>query len=198
MRVLSIGTDRSILEEGSPARLRQQSYADALGNLDIILFSKGGRRAAFSQDGLTVIPTCSWSQFVYGWSAWRIATRLPLPDVVTVQDPFETGLIGLCIAKWLHVPLHVQVHTDFTARAFRRHSLLNRVRTWIAWFVLRRAARVRVILQRTKDELQSAGITAPICVLPIFVDTVRLGGLARARHQRWKIDASYHRSQLER
>jgi glycosyltransferase involved in cell wall biosynthesis len=191
MRVLSLGTDRKIFEEGSAARLRQQAYAAGLGDLYIIVFSKGGGLAAFSGEHMRAMPTRSWSRLLYGWDAWRIAKRLPKPDIVTVQDPFETGLIGLFIAKRLGVPLHVQVHTDFAARAFRRHSLLNRIRYHLAWYVVRRASRVRVILQRTKDELRQAGITVPIAVLPIFVDTDRFGALAREKHRRWKIDALF-------
>ena len=33
--------------------------------------------------------------------------------LVTVQDPFECGLVGMKIKKKLGMPLHVQIHTDF-------------------------------------------------------------------------------------
>lgn len=192
MRVLSIGTDRKLFEEGSVARTRQESYAAQLGNLDVIVFTKDRPLSAdVKTSSVAIYATRSWSRLSYGWGAWRIAMRLQKPDVVTVQDPFETGLIGLCIARRLGVPLHVQVHTDFAHRAFRRHSLLNRIRYHCAWFVLRRAARVRVILQRTKDELVAGGILAPITVLPIFVDTARISSVAREKHPKWKIDALY-------
>lgn len=191
MRVLALGTDRKILEEGGLARARQEAYARAVGNLDIIIFSRGRARQAHRGEHLSATPTRSLFRAFFGLDAWRIARRLPRPDVVTVQDPFETGLIGLCIARALGVPLHVQVHTDFTARAFRDHSVTNRVRVHIAWFVLRRAARIRVILERTREELFAAGISAPTTVLPIFVDTARYGALVREKHPRWKIDALF-------
>jgi glycosyltransferase involved in cell wall biosynthesis len=170
MRVLSIGTDRKIFEEGSAACARQLAYAQKLGELDVVVLSRGESLAQFSEQTLSVYPTRSALRLTYVLGARRIARSLRRPDVVTVQDPFETGLIGLRIARMLGVPLHVQVHTDLTSPAFRRHSLMNRIRYHIAWYVLRRASRVRVILARTKDELVAAGITASIEVLPIFVD----------------------------
>lgn len=191
MRILSIGTDRKLFEAGSAARERQLAYAKELGHLDVIVFTRGETCAAFSDGVLAVHPTRSASRLTYGFGAWRIARSLTRPELVTVQDPFETGLIGLCVARRFGVPLHVQVHTDFTSAAFRRLSLVNQIRSHIAWFVLRRAARVRVILSRTKDDLIAAGITAPIEVLPIFVDTERYASLMREKHPRWKIDALY-------
>lgn len=191
MRVLSIGTDRKLFEEGSAARERQEAYAVLLGNLDVIVFSRRESLGAFSGEHLSATPTRSLSRLTYGLGAWHIAKGLPKPDVVTVQDPFETGLAGLWIARSLGVPLHVQVHTDLTAKAFRRHSILNRIRVHIAWFVLRRAARVRVILERTKDDLMRGGIEAPITVLPIFVDVTRFASLAREKHPKWKLDALF-------
>jgi glycosyltransferase involved in cell wall biosynthesis len=191
MRVLSIGTDRKLFEEGSLVRGRQKSYARRLGTLDIIVFTlrrsslAQGERATFGT--VTAIPTNSWSKLQYGFDAWRIAMNLDTPDVITSQDPFETGLVALFVAWWLGVPLHVQVHTDFMSRAFSRASFANWLRAYIAWFVLRRAARIRTILYRTAEEIRARGITAPIATLPIFVDTERFAAIPRSKHPRWKI-----------
>ncbi len=187
MRVLSIGTDRKLFEKGSGVYTRQKLYADRFGQLDIIVFTKVGPSGITKVGPLQVIPTASVLKLLYGFDAWRIARHLPRPDVVTTQDPFETGLCGFFISWWLGVPLHVQVHTDFLSKEFVRGSLQNRVRVLIAWFVLRRAARIRVILERTSDELRATGISAPISVLPIFVDVERWAKIPRVKHPRWKI-----------
>lgn len=186
MHVLSIGTDRRVFEEGNASRERQASYAKTLGSLDVLIFSLG-KRPEECVGELRLVPTNSSSRLLYGLDAYRIAKQLERPDVVTAQDPFETGLIGLLIARHFGVPLHVQVHTDFLSRQFARHSLLNRFRKMLASFVLSRAARIRVILERTKDELRARGVSAPITVLPIFVDTARFSSLQRVKHPRFKI-----------
>jgi len=186
MRLLSIGTDRKLFEEGSLVRERQTTYAEKLGAVNTIVFCKG-EYTPFHAGALSVTPTNSRSRLLYGFDTWRIARKLPKPDAVTTQDPFETGLIALFVAHRLKVPLHVQVHTDFTAREFAHHSFLNWVRQRIAWYVLKRAARIRVILERTAQDIRARGVKAPVTVLPIFVDAIRFSTIPRMKHPRWKI-----------
>ncbi len=183
MRVLQIGSDRSkrgILVPGSPAYLRQKAYATQFGELDIIGFSL--RSDGFSpheEKTLRIIPTRSWSKLFFGLDTLRIVRTLQRPAVVSAQDPFETGLLALLVARMRHVPLHVQVHTDFLSPEYARHSLLNHVRTRIAGFVLRRAARIRVVSDRIKISLAYTYKGLPeISVLPIFVDLALVRGAA--------------------
>lgn len=176
MNVLQIGSDRSrrgILVPGSPASKRQEAYAAALGELTIIGFSRAADGfAPYGAPHLHVIPTISHTPLSYGLDALRIAKGLPRPDVISVQDPFETGLAGLLIARHFGVPLHVQVHTDFLAPAYARHSLTNRVRVLIARYLLPRAARIRVVSPRIRSSLRSLGSKLPaISVLPIYAHT---------------------------
>src|SRR5262245_57568111 len=109
MKILSIGTDRKLFEEGSLVRERQAAYAERLGEINIIVFSLG-RREPVRFGEVSVTPTNSRSRLLYGFDAWRIARKLSRPDVVTSQDPFETGLCALFIARMFGTPLHVQVH----------------------------------------------------------------------------------------
>lgn len=177
MRVLSIGTDRKLFDEKSAVFARQMAYAKVLGKMDIIVFTLSERHKitrGIETDSLNIIPTNSRSRLLYGWDVIRIARRLERPDVVSVQDPFETGLVGLLVALMLHVPLHVQVHTDFLSPAFVTLSFLNRIRGIIAGFVLHRASRVRVVSERIKQGIEKRyRLHAPITVLPIFVDVER-------------------------
>ena len=177
MNMLSIGTDRTILRPESPAAHRQIAYGTKFDELNIIICSL--RREALSPQTLSVgvhaYPTASSSRWLYGLGALRIARRLPKPDVITAQDPFETGLIGLIISRFLKVPLHVQVHTDFLAPEFVHHSLLNKVRVMLAGFVLPRAHRIRVVSERIRKSIdEHYHLRSLITVLPIFVDIERL------------------------
>lgn len=176
IRVLQIGSDRSrrgILFPHTQAAKRQQAYAELFGSVDIIAFS---RRADGTQpyilDELRVYPTNSPNKLLYGWDAWHILRSIPKPNIISVQDPFETGLLGLLFSKVVQVPLLVQVHTDFLSTEYRKSSLLNRLRALIAPFVLRRATRIRVVSDRIRDSLQAAGCgLQAITVLPMFVPT---------------------------
>ena len=193
MRVLSVSSDEKVFEKGSTVRVRQESYAKHFDALDIVLPTQ--RYSSSTNDGnLTIYPAFTRTLFFKSfWSRLWIpiavsgVIRKTRPDVVTVQDPFELGLLTF-IGMWGYkIPLHVQVHTDFLSSEFARHSLLNRLRALIARFVLRRAARIRVILERTKDDIYARGISVPISVLPIFVDTERFARVPRTKHSRFKI-----------
>jgi glycosyltransferase involved in cell wall biosynthesis len=174
MRVLQIGSDRSkrgILFPDSLAAARQRAYAERFGQLDIIGFSRRGDGAAnHSESHLNVYPTNSASRFFYGFDAMRIAKSLPRPDVVSVQDPFEAGLVAWLIARRWNVPLHVQVHTDLLSPEYAKDPA-GHVRRLLARFVLNRATRVRVVSERIKTSLGTCfHLETPISVLPIFVD----------------------------
>ena len=184
MRVLSIGTDRKLFDKGSATRLRHEVYAEKLGQLDCIVFAiEELKMERHVSDTLSITPTNSISRITYGIDAAFIAWRLPRPDVLTAQDPFFVGLIGWMVSRMLGTPLHVQIHTDISAFSWMRQRL--------AYFVLRRATGIRVVLERTKEEIEARGITTPVEVLPIFVDTTRFVRLPRTKHPRWKIALLY-------
>ena len=67
MRVLSIGTDRKLFEEGSAVRARQEQYAKELGTMDVIVFTlKKHHAVAWKSGPLSVTPTDSYSSLFYG------------------------------------------------------------------------------------------------------------------------------------
>jgi len=199
IRVLQIGADRSqrgILYPDSPAVARQKAYGEHLGTLDIIGFSlTDDKRVLFEASAkVHIYPTNSISRLFYGLDTIRIARSLSRPDVISVQDPFETGLLGVLMSWILRVPLHVQVHTDFRSPAYARHSSLNRVRVFVAGFVVRRAARIRVTSARIKTSLEhELGVKAPITILPIFVDIDRLRNMVPDTTLSMRFVASSHR-----
>src|SRR3990167_4685074 len=187
MRVLQIGTDRTIFDAKSASAARMRSYGKRFGQLDMIIFSLREHkvRGIRLSEGAYALATNSFFRFLYLLDAIRIAFKLPKPDVVSVQDPFEAGITGWIIARLRGARFHVQVHTDFLSPEYSRLSFLNRLRTLIAGFVLRRASSVRVVSGRIRDSLKTinsksrrfgrdpdfaSGLKTKPSVLPIFVD----------------------------
>jgi glycosyltransferase involved in cell wall biosynthesis len=169
MRVLSIGSDPSLLTEGSASWQRQLAYAHAFGALDIV--NVVSQRGTYAGEGLSI-------RAASHLNAYRLARALPKPDVVTAQDPFELGLIAWRAARHFEVPLHVQLHTDPFDPDFKRaHWPLNWIRLLLMGFVLRRATRIRVVSERVKRSLGSHyRLSAPVSVLPIFIDVAAFKG----------------------
>lgn len=168
MKVLSIGSDRSVLDPASASHARQKAYAEALGELHIIVPAIGS--GIESGRSLSILPVRN--RFLVPFAVAR-EIREWRPDIITVQDPFEYGLMAYIGSLGSGIPMHVQLHTDMLSPNFTR-SFLNSVRVFIAGFVLCRAAAIRVVSQRIKDSLlKEYRLTAPISVLPIYVDLDR-------------------------
>lgn len=171
MRVLMLSTDQKILEEGSDARARMLEYASMFDELHILLIVKQFKVTSLKfkvNDKLTV-------QKIGFWRActWTPGVQVEY-DVVTAQDPFEIGFVGWRIAQKLGARLQLQIHTDFLSPYFTKYFVLNWIRVKIAKFLLPKADSIRVVSERIKESLTTYGLTAPIIVLPVFVDLEKL------------------------
>lgn len=172
MKVLMISTDRNILNTESEVYKRMQEYAKLVDQLHIIIFIEG-KNETKHQENLFLYPTNSPTRWLYILNAIQIARAIKEFDIVTTQDPFETGLAGWLIARKNNTPLQVQIHTDFLNHYFTYGSFLNCVRVLIAKYILPQADGIRVVSRRIKESLDKGNIklkTEP-AVLPIFVDT---------------------------
>jgi glycosyltransferase involved in cell wall biosynthesis len=183
MKLLSIGTDRKLFEEGSGVFLRTVEYASKFKEMHVVVFSlrKHGLEN-YKKNNLFFYQTNSSSRWFYVFDALRIAKKLtihegfsPNSTVVTCQDPFETGLVGYLLKRKFHLPLQLQLHTDFLSEYFRR-DFLNILRVFIANFTLQRADGIRVVSSVISDSIKKRfpKLKAKITVLPIFVDTDKM------------------------
>src|SRR3989344_8933728 len=192
MKILMISTDRNILERDSAVRQRVVEYGKLVDELNIVIFNSSTRVASSKYQverilgtNVTLYPTNSRNRWFYIFDAVHIGRRvignwkLEIGNssnkneiLVTCQDPFETGLVGWCIARKTGAKLQMQIHTDFLSKYFVRESFLNRVRVCLAKFLLPKADGVRVVSERISQSLKTKNYklkTEPI-VLPVFVD----------------------------
>lgn len=181
MKVLTIGSERRLFEEGSRARERIASFGALVEELHIIVFTKGGAlKATKIADNVFVYPTNSFSRWFYMRDAKRIGKEILGKEkaqwIISAQDPFEAGLVGRALSRAFHVPLELQVHTDFLSPYFRR-TILNRLRVMIAGRTLPHADSLRVVSERVRTSLVSRyHLKAMPEILPVFTDTSIVGG----------------------
>ncbi len=179
MNSISISTDRKIFDQGSAVRARMIEYGSFFDELHIIVFTKKylGHEAWRIADNVWIYPTNSLGKVLYIHGAIRQAKKIitlrkcnPTNTVITTQDPFETGKVGLKLKQKYHFPLQVQVHTDLYSPYFAKESFLNRIRLGWAKAVLPRADTIRVVSERIKKSLiDRLGIASDrIDVLPIY------------------------------
>lgn len=180
MKLLVIGTDRTIFDSHAPARKRINAYAELFDELHVIVFTPKG----FSEvraGRLTLYPTNSRRLFRRPFDAVTIGARMIRErriDEISVQDPSESGLAGWLLKRKTGTSLHIQIHTDILAPAFRKNSWREYIRYLIARFVIRRGDRFRVVSERVRASLRAFGIPdAKITLLPIF-DTRVVAGVS--------------------
>jgi 1,2-diacylglycerol 3-alpha-glucosyltransferase len=176
MNVLMISTDRNIFKKDSAVRVRMIEYGKLFDDLDIIIFAKNKVKHATEKisDNTTIYSTNSFSKLTYIRNAIKIGKKMSgnKIDIVTTQDPFETGLAGQKLSKIFNAKLHVQIHTDFLNENFVKHSFLNKIRVDIAKSILPKADGIRVVSERIKRSLEVFDLKKglEIKVLPIFVE----------------------------
>ena len=171
-----ISTDSNILKEGSAARARMAFYGGACGELNIIVASVGGSQKPVKiAPNVFAHPTASSNKFSSRKELISGGKKFSA-DIVTAQDPFETGFAAWLVSKRIKAKLQIQIHTDFLSPYFSRWSPLNKIRVLIAKFILPKADGIRVVSERIRNSLKTENLklkTVPV-ILPVFIDIEKI------------------------
>ncbi|MBP7992026.1 MAG: glycosyltransferase [Candidatus Magasanikbacteria bacterium] len=171
MRTLMLSLDNHILDPGSRVAARMVEFG-MQSELDIIIPATQNKEVSLSES-VRVFGTggSKWQQF---FRLMRISKDLQKKnsyDLITTQDPFLLGLVGL-LSKKKDTKLEIQLHGDFFSTEYYRHSgLKNWIYYWLARFVLPRADSVRVVGERIKQSVLRLGISEDkIVVRPVVLE----------------------------
>ncbi|MBO06304.1 MAG: glycosyltransferase [Candidatus Pacebacteria bacterium] len=171
MNILTIGSDRKIFDETSNVKKRVVDYGSLVNEYYVIVFTQKSLGLKIKQlSGNTwAIPTNSSNKWFYIWDAYKIGRKMAEIDLVSSQDPFESGLAGFLISRFLKTKFQIQIHTDFKNPYFKK-SFLNKIRLILAGITLPKADLIRVVSTKIKKSLKDYKLKAKITILPIFVD----------------------------
>ncbi len=175
MNVLIINLDKGLFGKEPDKLERLKDYSRLVDKIFVISWTLKKEEPIFWEGKLFIYPTNSKSRLFYIFDTCRIFKKYlsgEKIDVVSCQDPFEIGLAGRWLAKKFGIPLHLQVHTDFLSPYFKKESLLNRFRVWLAKSLIPKADGIRVVSQRIKKQLiEKLGTKEEkIMVVPIYAD----------------------------
>ncbi len=169
MRILSISIDSSLLKNSS-ALLRQKRLAGLVKKYRIIVLGRGEKRKF---GNLEIIPSNS-SKIGFLFSAYRLAGEYAKDsDLVTVQDPFVPGLVGVWLKKKFSLPLHVQLHGDdvFNKYWIGERPVFNWIMNLLGRYVLSQADSVRAVSSRIKRRVIAEGVPeGKLTVVPVYTD----------------------------
>ena len=164
IHVLMISLDTSLATQPeSDARRRHLAYAERAGRLTIVVYTPPGVGGAINPSReLTILPTNSRHKLTFAIDAIRQARRAPQTqrvDLITTQDPFLTGLIGLWLRSRLKAPLLVQNHSYFLGNDawIAEHPLRNSLLHQLAKFTVTRADMYRTVNRKERENYLAMG-----------------------------------------
>lgn len=161
MNVLIIGKDSTIFEEDtsvlSDTRKRHNLYAKILqdkcgsdSEIRVISYSKSHDNYSTTdlKNGLKIYPTNSKYRYTFLFDILRLIPSVLKgwkPDLITVQTPWEEGLLAFFLSKWLGCKLLFQLHFDIFSNEWLNEKRWNRVYFFLSKLLLKKADGVRVV-----------------------------------------------------
>ncbi len=174
MNVLLVGSERKLFDATSEARRRITKQGSIVDELHIIVFTRRGTGLLKQQiaPNVWVYATNSHHPLLYVYDAYRMGKKIERMDLVSAQDPFECGLAGYLLARELKLPLQLQVHTDPFAPEFVESGMANRIRLYLAKWLIAKTQCLRLVSERVQQSFAERGLLegAISSVLPVRVD----------------------------
>jgi len=177
MKVLNISLEKKLFESGSVPQQRVLGYGQLFSRFDLlVLTGRGHQSLDFSN--VNIYPTNSFSKLLYLLDAYLIGKKIIKKykhDIISAQDPFETGFIAWLLAKKCRIKLQIQIHGDyFDSSYWRKESLFNGLKYYLGYFIIKKADSIRVVSNRIKNSLIRLGLAPDkIVVTPIYVEKIR-------------------------
>ncbi|MBU1131508.1 glycosyltransferase [Patescibacteria group bacterium] len=178
MKILSIGTDTSLLDKNSPTAKRIIEYGKLADKYTIITLS-GDNQIVDLAAGVRAYGVKANIKFLALLKIFILAWKLIKEDnydVITTQDPFITALVGWLLARKFKVGLNMQIHGDFFSGDYwQKQGFSMKLRLILAKKLLPQADSIRVVSQRIADSLSKFNINKEkIIKAPIYVDWQKL------------------------
>ena len=174
-----ISTDRAIFDADSAVLARLVELSKLVSELHVLVFTPKGEKykKIHPTKHLTIYPTSSVGKWAYLPDAYKLGKSIIRNDahsekwLITTQDPFETGVLGYLIGHAMHVPLHLQIHTDPWSLEWRGERFTNRLRFYVMLFLFQHASGIRVVSSRVEERLLRTGFPKErVTRIPIFTD----------------------------
>ena len=153
--LVMLGQDGGLLSEASEAMERTLVYGEHFSGIHAYVFAKRISQKRISNKNVFVVGFSTVIGSVFGFfQIWKDVRGLQSKGcqvVITTQDPFEIGLIGLVISRLTKTFFHVQIHTDISSAHMQYESIRTYIQYLLSLFVLPRAHRVRAVSQRLEN-----------------------------------------------
>ena len=154
--LLAIGIDERVFTDLS-LRKKVLDYGGAFDSAHIVCRSSDQGRRVESEGGVIFYPVYSRATFIFPFKAWflgrRIFKKVSGNWLISSDSPFEIGFVSCLLARASRGRFFLQIHTDFMSPYFRRGSVKDRIRYYLARFVVPKADCIRVVSERIRNSI---------------------------------------------
>jgi len=171
-----LSTDRKILDPATQVAERTRGYASFCEELCIIVAGTGTYLDSTSGNVHLLFPggKTKFENFVNMALMARASARAMSATIVTAQDPFFTGLVGVCAAYAVRAPLQIQIHTEYFAPAFIFESVRHVAEFLLSFVVIQFATCIRAVSEHIARHVRRSTRTN-VSVLSIRPSIERFG-----------------------
>lgn len=152
IHLVILGQDASILDESSESAYRTGIYAESFAGISVYIFAKKIPKKVSAYKNVFVFGFSTVAQsllaFIQIYKDIQLLKKKGVDVLVSTQDAFEIGLIGLIISRISGLLLHVQVHTDIGSKYMQHENIRAYIQYCLSRFVLKRADKIRVVSRR--------------------------------------------------
>lgn len=184
MKLLVIGLDQEVATPNSRSAQRQIDYFTGY-DVDIVVLAMGKERHVELTPRIRVHVFGGFHRFVSFIQTLFFARKLVKKqayDVITVQDPFFSGLVGSIVRCGYPLRLHVQDHSGAFAR--KPLGLKEACLFFVSRFIIRSADRIRTVSRRGAEGLFRFGVqSSQVDIVPVASDATRFSLLPIKKNQ---------------
>lgn len=142
MRILSISLDKALFVKGSESQKRQIAYSSLCEEASVLVLNTGRQNRIRVSDNLEVYPTNSLNRIFYVFDALKLGAKVIKNkdiDLIIVQDPVYTGIIGLVLSMMYRRKLLVGIFGSDIFDPYLKPSGLKRVKKAVGKLALNKA-----------------------------------------------------------
>ncbi|MBX9765357.1 glycosyltransferase [Patescibacteria group bacterium] len=175
-----LSTDAKVFDDGATAN-RIALYGRITEELLFVVFAPGKHREEKLAPNVRVVSTGGSTKIVALLSGFLFLvneTGKRHYDVLSSQDPFALGVVGLLVSKMRKIAFQIQIHTDCFSPPFASESFRRGVESVVARIVIPFASGIRAVSERTAVGARR------LTQKPVFILPLPLAPLQNGAHKR--------------
>lgn len=195
LHIVQVGDDDTVFQQSAPSDTfqRQIGYGRELARqqpgsqLTLISFTRNSTARYFKQENVLFVPLYVKHRYdiIKLFGQLKVLHQEQPIHLISTQNIHEDGWIALLFGHIYRVPVVGQIHYDifspYARRDIFRHGWLGQIRYKLALKLMGQYAALRVVGQRTRQQILAQGRHNNVHVIPVPVTMTQKEGIPKER-----------------